>query len=237
VDLADFCAGLQVSTQSLASTASGADALRMIRIPDPGMEAFYRRLIGALLARAETTQPFPHLPTIIRAIIWDFLARTTGSADITLWFGCDSPIAAAAPLLSLSSTPSLEGTNACVVFRGYRDFKRDAQISPIPFDPADGFDGQRVAWSRLREAGGQLYSVAYSAALPVHLMAQSFKRLVEVSGPPNLLLLDTFVSVDTSALDKFRVQGSRSETIVDQVFSTEPTGGGWRVLALRFKQT
>ena len=68
-------------------------------------------------------------------------------------------------------------------------------------------------------------------------MAQSFKRLVEVSGPPNLLLLDTFVSVDTSALDKFRVQGSRSETIVDQVFSTEPTGGGWRVLALRFKQT
>jgi len=201
------------------------------------MEAFYRRLIGALLARAERTQPFPHLPTIIRAIIWDFLARTTGSADITLWFGCDSPIAAAAPLLSLSSPPNLEDPNACVVFRGYRDFKRDAQISPIPFDPADGFDLQRAAWTRLRETGGQLYSVAYSAALPVDLMAKSFKRLVEVSGPPNLLLFDTFLSVDTKALDKFRVQGWRSETIVDRALSTEPMGEGWRILALRFKQT
>jgi hypothetical protein len=201
------------------------------------MEAFYRRLIGALLARTETTQPFPHLPTIIRAMIWDFLARTAGSPDITLWFGCDSPIAAAAPLLSLSSTPSLEDTNVCIVFRGYRDFKREAQIWPIPFDPADGFDRQGDAWSGLRDTGGQFYSVAYSAALPVDLMAKSFRRLVEVSGLPNLLLLDTFLSVDTSALDRFRVQGWQSETIVDRTFSTEPTGEGWRILALRFKET
>src|SRR4051812_13144671 len=76
VDLAYFCAGLQVSRQPLARTASGADALTMIRIPDPGMEAFYRRLIGALLVTTEMTQPFPHVPTIIRAMIWDFLART-----------------------------------------------------------------------------------------------------------------------------------------------------------------
>ena len=237
VDLANFCAGLRVSTPSLASMASGTDAATMIRIPDPGMEAFYRRLIGALLARTETTQPFPHVPTIIRAMIWDFLARTTGSSDMTLWFGCDSPITAAAPLLSLSSTPSLEDTDVCVVFRGYRDFKREAQIWPIHFDPQDGFDRQEDAWSGLRSTGGRFYSVAYSAALPVDLMAKSFRRLVEVSGPPNLLLLDTFLSVDTTALDRFRVHGWQSQTIVDRTFSTEPTGEGWRVLALRFKET
>jgi hypothetical protein len=201
------------------------------------MEAFYRRLIGALLARTEMAQPLPHLSTIIRAMIWDFLARTAGSPEITLWFGCDSPIAAAAPLLSSSSTPSLEDTNLCIVFRGYRDSKREAQIWPIPFDPADGFDGQGDAWSRLRDTGGQFYSVAYSAALPVDLMAKSFRRLVEVSGPPNLLLLDTFSSVDSSALDGFRVRGWRTEAIVDRAFATEPTGEGWRILALHFEET
>jgi hypothetical protein len=237
VNLASFCAGLQVSTQPLARTATGVDALAMIRIPDPGMEAFYRRLIGDLLARTETTQPFPHLPTIIRAMIWDFLARTGGSPEITLWFGCDSPIAAAAPLLSSGSTLSLKDTGVCVVFRGYRDFKREAQIWPMPFDPADGFARQRDEWGRLRNTGGQFYSVAYSAALPVDLMAKSFRRLVEVSGPPNLLLLDTFFSLDTSALDEFNVPGWWSETIVDRAFSTEPTGEGWRILALRFMET
>ena len=156
VDLADFCASLQVSTQSLASTASGADAASMIRIPDPGMEAFYRRLIGALLARTETAQPFPHLPTIIRAMIWDFLARTAGSADITLWFGCDSPIAASAPLLSVSGTPSLKDSSACVVFGGYHDFMREVQIWPIPFDSVDRFARQGDTWRRLRDSGRAL---------------------------------------------------------------------------------
>ena len=237
MDLANFCAGLQVSTQPLASTASGAHALTAIRIPDPGMEAFYRRLIGALIARTETTQPFPHAPTIIRAMIWDFLARTTGSPEITLWFGCDSPITAAAPLLSSSSTPNFEDTNVCIGFRGYRDAEREVQIWPIPFDPEDGFAGQRDEWSRLKDTGGQFYSVAYSAALPVDLMAKSFRRLVEVSGPPNLLLLDTFSPVKTHLLHRFRVQGWRSEAIVDRAFSTEPTGEGWRIVALRFTGT
>ena len=236
MDFATFCGGLEVSTQALARTASGADALTMIRIPDPGMEAFYRRLIGALLARTEMAQPFPHLSTITRAMIWDFLARTAGSADITLWFGCDSPIVAAAPLLSLSSTPSVEDTNVCVVFRGYHNFGREAEISPILFDPAYGFDGLGGAWTGLRVTGGHFYSVAYSAALPVDQMATSFRRLVEVSGPPNLLFLDTFSSVDASALDGFHVRGWRSETIVDRALSTEPTGEGWRILAARFTE-
>jgi hypothetical protein len=236
VDLATFCAGLQVSAQSPTRTASGVDALTTLRIPDAGMEQFYRGLMGALLAKTETTQPSPSLPSLIRAMIWDFAARTADPADITLWFGCDSPIAAAAPLLSSGRTPSLEDTNVCIVFRGYRDFKREAQLWPIPFDPADGFTRQRDAWRRLRTTGGMLYSVAYSAALPVDLMAKSFKRLVEVSGPPDLLLVDTFSSVDTKALGEFRVRGWRSETIVDRTFSTEQTGEGWRIFALRFRE-
>ena len=51
VDLATFCAGPQVSSQPPTHTASGADALTTLRLPDPGMEKFYRRLMGALLAR------------------------------------------------------------------------------------------------------------------------------------------------------------------------------------------
>ena len=89
------------------------------------MEHFYRRLLGALLARTEATQPSPRLPSIIRAMTWDFVARTTGPGDITLWFGCDSPIAAAAPLLCSGSIPSREDTNVSIVFGGYREFKRD----------------------------------------------------------------------------------------------------------------
>jgi hypothetical protein len=209
----------------------------MIRISDPGMEAFYRRLIGALLARTKMAQPFPHLPTIIRAMIWDFLARTAGSGDVTLWFGCDSPIAATAPLLSVGGSPSLEDSNACVVFRGYSNFTREVQVWPIPFAATDGFAPQEDAWRRLRATGGQFYSVACSAAMPMDLMAQSFRRLVEISGPPNLLLLDTFSSVDPSALHGFDIQGWGSETLVDRTFSTEPRGDGWRILALRFTES
>jgi hypothetical protein len=200
------------------------------------MEKFYRGLMGALLARTEMTQPAPDLPSIIRAMIWDFAARTAHPADITLWFGCDSPISAAAPRLSLGSAPTLDDTHVCIVFRGYCDFKRDAQVWPIPFDPAEGFAHQRDAWGRLRATGGQLYSIAYAAALPIDLMAGSFKRLAEVSGPPDLLLLDTFSAVGNRALDKFRVPGWRSETIVDRAFSTEPAGDGWRIFALRFTE-
>lgn len=220
----------------MASAASGVDAAAMVRVADPGMEAFYRRLILDLLARTETAQPFPHLPTIIRAMIWDFVARTTGSGDITLWFGCDSPVAAAAPLLSSSTVPSREDTNVCIVFHGYRDFTREVQIASIPFDPANGFEGQGDEWRRLRGSGAQLYSVAYSAAVSLDLVAGSFQRLVEVSGPPSLLLLDTFASVGESALAGFRVSGWQSETIVDRAFSTEPTGERWRIFASSFRE-
>ena len=169
-------------------------------------------------------------------MIWDFAARTANPADITLWFGCDSPITASAPLLSSGSPPSLEDTDVCILFRGYRDFKREAQVWPIPFDPADGFARQRDAWRRLRPTGGQLYSVAYSAALPVDLMAKSFKCLVEVSGPPDLLLLDTS-RLSTRALSgssAFGGGGARRLSI--ERFSTEPRGEGWRILALRFTE-
>jgi len=200
------------------------------------MEKFYRRLMGGLLAATERTQPSPRLPTIIRAMIWDFAARTANPADFTLWFGCDSPITASAPLLSSGSPLSLENTDVCILFGGYRDFKRETQIWPMPFDPEDEFARQRDAWRGLRPKGGQLYSVAYSAALPVDLMAKSFKCLVDVAGPPALLLLDTLSSVDTSALEEFRVRGWRSETIVDRAFPTEPKGEGWRVLVSRFTE-
>lgn len=233
MDLATFCAGLEVSGQS---PAHAPDALTAIRIPDPGMEAFYRGLMGALLARTETTQPSPSLPSMIRAIFWDFAARTTHPADITLWFGCDSPMTAAAPLLSAGNTPGLEDTDFCVVFRGYHDFKREAQIWPIPFDPASGFARLGDSWRGLRTTGGQLYSVAYSAALSVDLMAKSFGRLAELSGAPGLLLLDTFSAFDANALDAFNVFGWRSETIVDRAFSAELTGQEWRMLAVRFTE-
>jgi hypothetical protein len=236
LDLATFCAGLQVSSQLPTHTASGADALTILRLPDPGMEKFYRRLMGTLLASLKATEPSPRLPSIIRAMIWDFAARTANPADITLWFGCDSPITASAPLLSSGSQPSLEDSHVYILFGGYRDFKREAQIWPIPFDPADEFARQGDAWRRLRRTGGQLYSVAYSAAVPVDLMAKSFACLAEVSGPPDLLLLDTFSSVDTSALGEFHVRGWRSETIVDREFSSEPRGEGWRILVSRFTE-
>jgi hypothetical protein len=200
------------------------------------MDAFYRGLMGALITEAETMQPPPDLPSIIRAMIWDFAARTANPADITLWFGCDSPIAAAAPLLSSGIAPRFEDINVCIVFRGYRDFKREAQVWPIPFDPAEGFADQRHAWKRLRATGGLLYSVAYSAAVPIDVMASSFRCLVEVSAPPDLLLLDTFSPFDTSALDEFHVQRWRSEQIVNRVFPTEQRGEAWRTVALRFTE-
>lgn len=216
-------------------TASGADTLAAIRIPDPGMESFYRGLMSVLLSKLGRTQPSPDLPSIIRAMVWDFAARTANPADMTLWFGCDSAIAAAAPLLS-SGTPSLEETNVCIVFRGYAEFKRQADVWPIPLDPEEGFARQQAAWSRLRTTGGLLYSVAYSAAVPVDLIATSFRCLVDASDPPHLLLLDTFSPLDTSALDEFHFQGWRTELIADRAFPVGQMGERWRLVVLRFTE-
>src|SRR3954453_14148125 len=112
MDLATFCEGLEVASEP-PLTAQGADALTAIRISDPGMDAFYRGLMGRL-AKTGTTRPSACLRTIIRAMIWDFAARTPHPADITLWFGFDSPIAAAAPLSSSGKAPDLEDTNVCI---------------------------------------------------------------------------------------------------------------------------
>ena len=125
MDLATFCAGLQVSSQSPTHTTSGGDALTTLRLPDPGMEKFYRGLMGTLLARMKATHPSPSLPSIIRAMIWDFAARTANPADLTLWFGCDSPITASAPLLSSGRPPSLKDTDVCILFGGYRGSSRE----------------------------------------------------------------------------------------------------------------